>query len=426
MVSVKKILVVEDSAMVSKVLHHVIKQNISVEAHYAASFAEAKALLAKAREPYFAALVDLNLPDAPDGEVVDFTLQQGVPTIVLTGSFCEKKREALLAKGIVDYVTKEGRYSYDYAVNLVERLFKNQSLEVLVVDDSSTSRRYISELLKRHMYQVYTATDGADAIKVLLKNPDIKLLITDYHMPVVDGFELVRSLRGKYGKSDLIIIGLSGEGEGNLTAKFIKNGANDFLRKPFNPEEFYCRVMHNVESLELIEAAKDAVNRDELTGIYNRRYFFRQAHVLYEQALVSGAPLAAAVLDLDGLKNINDRCGHDAGDAVLSHFAQLLNESLGRFLVAHAGGGEFFVLMPGLDNAKALALLDEVRKVIANKPIALEQGAVSLSLTGGVTNHRCDHLDEQIGQASEHMQRGKEAGRDLILGDEESEGDDNL
>ena len=74
----------------------------------------------------------------------------------------------------------------------------------------------------------------------MLANPDIKILITDYNMPRMDGFELVKTIRGKYEKTDLVIIGLSSDEDGSLSARFIKNGANDFLRKPFNHEEFFC------------------------------------------------------------------------------------------------------------------------------------------------------------------------------------------
>lgn len=416
-----KILVVEDSSIVTKIIRHVIKTEPNIEAHYAASFAEARTLVDSLGDELFAALVDLNLPDAPDGEVVDYTLEQGLPTIVLTGSFDDERREMLLSKGIVDYVGKEGRFSYSYAVNLVNRLYKNQHIKVLVVEDSDTSRRVICDMLKRHKYQVLSAVDGIDAIKVLLEHPDIKLLITDYNMPKMDGFELVQNIRVKYEKSDLIIIGLSAEGQGSLSAKFIKNGANDFLPKPFNHEEFYCRIMHNVESLELIEKIRDAANRDHLTGAYNRRYFFDQGEDLYEHAKSSNAPLAAVVLDIDHFKRINDTYGHDGGDQVLVAFSHMLYETLGRFLVARAGGEEFFVLLPGIDNEKALSLIDRVRSIAASSPVEVNGDEVFVTFSAGVSNVYSDNLDEQLNLADEHLYRAKEAGRNLVIGDDDEE-----
>ncbi|HRH79059.1 MAG TPA: response regulator, partial [Cellvibrionaceae bacterium] len=246
----KTILVVEDSPMVMKIIKHVMGQNPHYQAVFAERFAQAQDCITQIGSDLFAAVVDLNLPDAPDGEIVDYCLSRKIPTVVLTGSFDATRREKLLAKGVVDYVTKEGRFSYVYVSNLLVRLIKNAQVKVLVVDDSSTSRKFITQLLHLQHYQVLEAIDGVDAIKAVIEHPDIRLLITDYNMPRMDGFELVQNLRVKYEKTDLIIIGLSSENDGALSAKFIKNGANDFLRKPFNHEEFFCRVNHNIELLE--------------------------------------------------------------------------------------------------------------------------------------------------------------------------------
>jgi len=339
----------------------------------------------------------------------------------LTGSFDEEKRETLLNKGIVDYVTKEGRYSYTYAVNLINRIYLNQQIKVLVVDDSATSRNFITDILQRHLFQVLEAENGAEAIKVLLANPDIKLLITDYNMPVMDGFELVKNLRYKYEKSDLIIIGLSGEGQNSLSTKFIKNGANDFLMKPFCHEEFQCRVMHNVESLELIERIKDSANRDYLTGAYNRRYFFEVGQQHYDNAIANETPMAAVVLDLDNFKLVNDSHGHEAGDLILKRVTQVLNDCLGRFLVARAGGEEFFILLPGLDNEKALSLISKVRQIVVSTPVVYNEEEIFFTFSAGITNRLKASLDEQINWADVLLYRAKEAGRDILIGDDDEE-----
>lgn len=414
----KKIIVVEDSNIVTKIIRHILKTEPTIDASFAASFAEAKVLYESLKGEAFLALVDLNLPDAPNGEVVDYMLEKKMPTVVLTGSSNEEKRESLQAKGIVDYVNKEGRYSYTYAINLVHRLYENQSIKVLVVDDSDTSRGFIRQLLKRHMYQVLEAADGVEAIRVLLDNPDIKLLITDYNMPNMDGFELVQNIRYKYEKSDLIIIGLSAEGQKGLSAKFIKNGANDFLQKPFNHEEFHCRVTHNVESLELIAKIRDSANRDYLTGSYNRRYFFAAGEAFYAQAKAAKTPLAAVVLDIDNFKQVNDSYGHDVGDRVLQQFASILDEALSRFLVARAGGEEFFALLPGLDNEKAVAFIDQIRSIAASRPIDTGKEDIFVSFSGGVCNQLCDNLDDQLSMADTYLYRAKDAGRNMIIGDD--------
>lgn len=415
----KKILVVEDSPIVTKIIRHVMKCSVDFEAYYADSLAATMILVEQHKGEFFTALVDLNLPDAPDGEVVDCTLAEKIPTIVLTGSYDDERREALLDKGIVDYVLKEGRYSYDYAVNLIGRLKKNCQIKVLVVEDSDTSRKFISSLLQRQLFHVLEAKDGIEAIKVVVENPDIKLLITDYNMPKMDGFELVKNLRHKYDKSDLIIIGLSAEGKGTLSAKFIKHGANDFLQKPFYHEEFNCRVQHNVESLELVERITYAANCDYLTGTFNRRYFFNIGAEMYAHAKNNHSLLAAVVIDLDNFKRINDSYGHDAGDNVLKVVAGVLKESFSRFLVARTGGEEFFALLPGLDNEKAMSFVSKIRQIVSITPIPFGDEDIFITISSGVTNQFFESLDEMINKADEFLYRAKEAGRNIVVGDDD-------
>ena len=418
----KKILIVEDSEMVMKIMRHLVQgSSLPYEAVYAASLTQAMALYEQSQEEFFAALVDLNLPDAPNGEVVDFVLSKKIPTIVLTGSYDEQRREQLFNKGIVDYVTKEGRYAYSKAIGMIGRLEKNQHIKVLVVDDSDMSRKHMANLFRRHLFQVVEAVDGVDAIKVLLENPDIKLLITDYNMPKMDGFELVRNLRYKYDKTDLIMIGVSGESSEALSAKFIKHGANDFLRKPFHPEEFYCRIIHNIESLELVEQITYNAQRDHLTGLFHRSYFFNAARELYKQAEEKAAPLSMAIINIDHFSDINDTHGNGWGDVALKYIATSLHAMLGRFLLARADSDDFYVLMPGLDHEKAAALLTKVKQLLAAESYDINGEATHFYFSAGITSQMCQSLDHQIALANAFLRRAKDAGGNMIVDDGDTE-----
>ncbi len=412
----KSILVVEDSALVLKVIRHVLSQSPLIEVTYTQSFAEAREQI-ESGKAFFAALVDLSLPDAPDGEVVDFTLEHGIPTIVLTGSFDDDRRDALLNRGIVDYVTKEGRYSYELALQTLHRLIKNEGMRVLIVDDSSTQRTVLRQRLQRHLFDVLEAENGVEAIKTLIEQPDIQLLITDYNMPRMNGCELVKNLRIKYEKSDLVIIGVSSEEERSLSAKFIKQGANDFLKKPYNHEELFCRVNHNLEFLELIEKIRDASNRDEFTGVYNRQYFFRRGQALYDQTLERNKPVAAALIDLDHFSRVNEQYGHEVGDQLMYQIAQRLQDIFGRFLFARADGQTFYVLMPGLTNDQACEYVEKVRQIICAEDFVTESATVHLTFTAGVSNRGENGLDDVLAMAQRCLKRAKEAGGDLVFGD---------
>lgn len=408
------VLIVEDSKMVMRVLKHVAKRALDFDLVFAESRKEALKLLAT-RDHWLAAIVDLNLPDAPNGELVDDVLGLGIPTIVLTGSVDDEKRESLTRKGIVDYVLKEGRYSYEYAVGLANRLYKNRNIKVLVAEDSQITRSFIREVLVRQLFQVVEVENGKEALQKILADDDIKFLLTDYNMPEMDGFSLIHELRHRQEKMDLVIIGLSSASDKYLSAKFIKSGANDFLYKPFSHEEFSCRIMQAVESMERLEQMREMAYSDPLTGIGNRRYFIEKSRAAFEQAFDSQSPLSLTMLDIDHFKEFNSDYGHDVGDETLAHFASQLKLSFGRFIVARTGGEEFCVVMPGLTSQQACQLVDVFRAQIAGQFFETAAGEVSLTFTAGVAEMPADNVEDLLREADQLLHRAKHAGRNMVL-----------
>jgi signal transduction histidine kinase len=252
----EKILIVEDSKVFAETLRLKIKQKFNCDVYVAFSYNEACNIL-EHNKNFFVALLDMNLPDAPDGEIVDYVLQYDIPPVVFTGKFDDSLRTNFFHKNIVDYILKDNIHCIDYIITLLERLFKNTIIKVLVVDDSKLARTFLVNLLQNYKFQTIDAPDGQVALELLNEHKDIKLVITDYEMPVMDGFTFVKKLRQIYSKEELSIIGISGIEKPSLSAKFLKLGANDFLAKPFAEEEFYCRVIQNLETLEAIQQLKE-------------------------------------------------------------------------------------------------------------------------------------------------------------------------
>lgn len=147
---------------------------------------------------------------------------------------------------------------------------------MLVVEDTFNSMPFVTRQLRRWLLIVHEAATGADALAILGKHPEIKLVLTDYHTQGMNGTDLIKSLREKRSKEDLAIIGIFATNEKSLAARFIKYGANDFLTKPFAPEELLCRVNQNLEQLELLTKLREMTYRDYLTQLFNRRYLFEK------------------------------------------------------------------------------------------------------------------------------------------------------
>lgn len=409
-----RVLVVEDSRTFSSLLSRRITQELGHEVVVAASLAQAAEVLAQDVD-FLAALLDINLPDAPKGEVVDLVLERGIPSIVFTGEMDNDLRERFWAKHIVDYVLKQNLENVQYMLSIMERLARNPGIKVLVVDDSQSARHGLCQLLRVHRYQVLEAGGGTEALALVAKHPDLRLVITDYNMPGMDGFELTRSLRRDHTKNHLAIIGLSGAGGVAISAQFLKSGANDFLHKPFLAEEFYVRVTQNIELLEYISQIHDLANKDFLTKLYSRRYFFTVGEQRLAAQRRAKSPVCLAMLDIDHFKCINDTYGHDAGDAVLQHMSALLISSFRDLdIVARFGGEEFCVLAVGMSAQEAGTCFEALRQRLADDVPQFGCRSIPFTVSIGLCCQQLDKLESMIKAADGALYESKNSGRNRV------------
>lgn len=405
------VLIVEDSRMFGLMVQKSIQRQLSQPTLWVTTFAEAKQIIDQQSDTISVALLDLNLPDAESGEVVEYAVSKGIPSIVFTSNFDEKLHQNIWNKGVVDYVLKEGPDSLNYIVSQVKRLGKNPQTKALVVDDSELIRDLICQLLEIHGFPVLTAKNGSEALSILEKHPDIRLILTDYNMPDMDGFQLTRTIRRKSSKNDLVIIGLSAQNNHQISAKFLKYGANDFISKPFFAEEFYCRINQNLDTIDHIQQIKESSYRDFLTGLHNRRYFFEKAPNLTLKAQT----MAVAMLDIDFFKKVNDRYGHDAGDIALKHVASILKKQIPESqLASRFGGEEFCVLCCDLDADKVYQQFETVRQTIEENPVHLADDSLTLTISIGVCMSTNKDIDAVIACADEQLYAAKQQGRNRV------------
>lgn len=411
----EKVLVVEDTKSVSMFMRAKIEAELHFQTIPAYTFKEARNILENDSN-FFIAVLDLNLPDAPNGEIVDFVLSRQIPAIILTATLDDDVRDRILSRNVVDYVVKQSIWSVEYVTRLINRVYRNQSIKVLVTDDSSSFRLYYRSLLEAQRYQVLDAADGELALQVLQQHPDIKLIITDYNMPNMDGFELVARVRKKYSKDQLAIIGLSTQASGVLSAKFLKLGVNDFLKKPFVVEELYARVTQNIEMIELICELKEAANRDPLTRLFNRRYCLQAGRALFEEATKTGPHFAIGMIDIDFFKKINDVYGHDAGDAALKYLAVLLQDATGSSsVVGRFGGEEFCVLAAGVNRKDAEALFEHTRQRVEQSEINYMGKCIKFTISTGVATSLGLSLEAMIKRSDEMLYIAKRGGRNCVI-----------
>ena len=414
----EKVLIVEDSKVFARILIRKIEDELFFDTCWASNFEEARYLLDDNPDnnTFFVALLDLHLPDAADGRIVDYVISKGIPSIVFTGDVENEVRDRIWAKKVVDYVSKESPDSLDYLTSLVRRISRNKFIHILVVDDSSTVRNHLVRLLTAHEFIVHEAADGDCALSVLERHPEIKVIITDYFMPGQDGVELTRRIRRQHRKDELAVIGISAYGNSILSARFIKNGANDFLNKPFSSEEFYCRVTQNLEMLEYIQKLRETSIRDPLTGLYNRRHFFEAAQTFHCRLCRGEEPMTLAMIDIDHFKKVNDTHGHAVGDEVLKHVAQgLTNRFRGDDVVARLGGEEFCVLARGLAGQHALDVFNDLRNSIERSKAKSGRTTVGVTISIGICDRPMGSVDAMLAAADAALYKAKRSGRNRVL-----------
>lgn len=410
-----KILIIEDSRSTAKLIQHAITERLGIACDIAMNMTEAEGYIQPNPAAYDIVLCDLNLPDAPQGEAVDMVMRHRLPCVVVSASITEATRSQMLHLPISDYVLKRGARDIQYLISVIERLLKNEQTKVLVVDDSNTYRKGLVDLLTRQRLQVLEATNGLEALEVLEKNPDIMLILSDFNMPHMDGFQLTEAVRAKYAHDRLAIIVTTGLEE-DLAAQFLRFGANDFIPKTASFEELLCRINMNLNMLDLIKVNRDLSERDALTGLYNRRMLFKEGNGMLDR-VKNGNQITAAMLDIDFFKKVNDTYGHAGGDQALKKMGALIAQAFPLpCIAARYGGEEFCILFPEtVPFETALQRLEDFREQVATMQVHSGGKEFCFTISIGVTNKATTSLDTLLNAADLFLYEAKKAGRNRVV-----------
>jgi diguanylate cyclase (GGDEF)-like protein len=413
----RRVLVVEDSKTFSIALRQMIEAETGLPVTTCRCLKDLSAAILDDQEGYAVAVVDLNLPDAPDGEALDWTVSHGIPSIVFTATFDLATRARIMEREVFDYVLKDTEFALGNLVASVRRALTNRETRILVVDDMTSTRKLLGHMLRSQQYAVIEAGSGAEALATLEGDSQIRLVVADYNMPDMDGFELARRIRRRYSSDQIRVIGISSSTDRTTSAGFLKAGAHDFIARPFVLEELQCRIAANAETLLRISQLHDLAWRDVLTGLFNRRHFFERGPKLIAEARQAGKPASIAILDIDHFKRINDSYGHEGGDDALRGLGDHLREALeGReHLLARLGGEEFALILPGLAEAEAAEFAETLRAGLARRRLRVRDMSLQLTVSIGVAELAADEtLEQALNRADRALYGAKQGGRNRI------------
>jgi diguanylate cyclase (GGDEF)-like protein len=415
--AVKPVLIVEDSPATAQFVSQSVILHTEHPTEVVHSYEQAYQLLHSKKIDFLAAIVDLTLPDALNGEVADLTIQANIPTIVLTGQYSDDVRSRILSKNVVDYFFKTPGSLHLIHETLL-RLEKNLSTQVLVAAASAIFRNTARRMLRTHCFNILEAKDIDEAMRLQKDQKNLRVAIIGNPENSNEGIELVSKLRETRSSDELAIIGVSGSESSSVLVRFLKFGADDILRLPFEKEEFYCRIYRSIKTIESIHNIKQAAYTDTLTGLANRLSFFQKSNLVFERAQSESSPLTVAMIDIDFFKRINDTYGHVGGDAALIRSAALLRGVLkDAEVVSRFGGEEFCVLMSCDRPDRVRERFEDLRVAFEAERIRFGTHIIRFTISIGVCVACKRSLEEMIKHADDLLYQAKKAGRNRVVVD---------
>ncbi|MBI2355356.1 MAG: diguanylate cyclase [Deltaproteobacteria bacterium] len=284
---------------------------------------------------------------------------------------------------------------------------------ILIIDDDVELSAFYALTLQQQGMEVRVLNEPLQVTEHLVNfNPD--LILMDMYMPECNGYELARAIRQMEAYVSIPIVFLSSETciKRQLTA--MRMGGDDFLTKPIEPEHLIASVSIRAERMRVI---RNFMERDSLTGLYNRSMSDEHLELAVMRARRSGSCLAFAMIDIDHFKKINDTYGHPTGDRVIVTLARLLQQRLRKTdIVGRYGGEEFVVVLPETDVDAAREVLDQIRGSFTLIRHAYAGGEFSVTFSCGIAMFpECGDPAKLSNESDKALYRAKEGGRNRVV-----------
>ena len=297
--------------------------------------------------------------------------------------------------------------------------------KILAVDDSLLICQQIEKVLKNEEYTVYKSHSAKETLE-LLEEVDPDLILLDVILPDMEGYELFEKIKAKDKNHAPVIFITSKDSEQDVIRGF-ELGACDYIKKPFRPEELKSRVKAHLEDKrerdelkilnETLKANMQILNRvayrDELTGLYNRRFVVEK---LAQDLMEPNRQDALVMIDVDDFKHVNDCYGHDAGDMVLVCISNIMESVCRRHKVVRWGGEEFLISLMAVTKQECYEVCEETRKEIQAFPFLQGNTTFYCTVTLGISLYDKEQsFKMNMTHADMALYRGKKTGKNRTV-----------
>jgi len=307
-------------------------------------------------------------------------------------------------------------------------------IKILIADDDPISRKFLQKLLAEKVdADLLIACDGAEAWD-MIQRQFAHIVIADWMMPGMDGIELCRKLREASFSRYVYIVLLTARDDQKDVLEGLNAGADDYVRKPFDPHELRLRINAGLRIVRLEEELarkneqlqrlnlrlEEMARVDPLMQIGNRNSFYESIERHHNLALRYGQRYGLLMCDVDHFKLYNDTQGHQAGDKVLREVAKAIKLNIRPSdEVFRYGGEEIVVVLPeqGIEGAFSIAqrICQAVRALNILHPKGVDHMVtVSIGAATCEAGSRCRDWKDVLEDADRALYRAKGEGRDRV------------
>lgn len=312
----------------------------------------------------------------------------------------------------------------DESANLLEEPY--EKARILIVEDKEFEREKFEKVLAEDHHHVDMYEEGREALPRIIET-DYELIIVSMDMKNEDGLRLCSQFKTSPKTRSTPILMTAEQGDMPRIAKGLEMGAHDYIIRPLDNNELMARVRTQIRRKRFqdhlrsnYEMRLSMALKDDLTGLYNRRYLDTRLQNYLKDIQVSDKNFGILIFDIDYFKQVNDTYGHAVGDEILKIFAQRLQDQVRSFdLVARFGGEEFVTIHPDIHEQSLKYIAERLRICIDEKPFPcnVEQGELSITTSiGGALIDQGYNSEEQVLKAADDaLYKAKELGRNKCV-----------
>jgi two-component system cell cycle response regulator len=288
---------------------------------------------------------------------------------------------------------------------------EEEKARILIIDDIPDTVDIVQRLFESEGHEVFTASTGEEGVrKATQAKPDVILL--DINLPGIDGNTALRKIKKE--SPDQSVVMLTAYATVDNAIQALKQGASDFVKKPFEMDHLVHIVNRCIEKSRIVrekERLEEEVRRlsitDDLTGLYNHRYFYTKLEEEAIRAKRQKIPLSLMMFDLDNFKKYNDTHGHIEGDKVLEKVGTIVVQCIRQKVDSghRYGGDEFAVILIGVKADRASEIAERLRGLVENANL----GGITVSI--GLAEYDSDvDIEDFVKSADNAMYTAKSQG----------------